>query len=59
MEATSVNIRKLNNRSAITVTLNITREFRIRIFIVKVLLRIAGWVLGCGIKVNDGGKNES
>ncbi len=59
MEAKSVNIRKLSNRSVITVTLNITREFRIRIFIAKVLLKVACVVLGCGIKINDGGKNES
>ena len=51
MEATSVNFRKLDKRHTINVTINIMREFKIRIFIAKVLIRIAGFVLGCGIKV--------
>ena len=53
MKATSVNIRKLYKSTIMTVTLNIAQEFKIRIFIAKVLLKIIGLVLGCGIKVND------
>ena len=49
----NINIRKLNKSAAITVTLNTTREFKIRIFIAKVLLKVTGLVLGCGIKVNE------
>ena len=53
MTATSVNIRKLNKSADITITLNTTREFKIRIFIAKVLLKVTGLVLGCGIRVNE------
>ena len=53
MKATSVNIRKLNKSCTMTVTLNTTREFKIRIFIAKVLLKVTGLVLGCGIRVNE------
>lgn len=53
MDATSIGLRKLNKRHVITVTINVAREFKIRIFIAKVLIKIAGWVLGCGIKVKE------
>ena len=52
-EPASVNIRKLNNRSSMTVTLITTREFKIRIFIATALIKIAGLVLGCGIRVKE------
>ena len=53
MEATSVNLRKLNKEHIITVTINVAREFKIRIFIAKVLIKIAGLVLGCGVKIKE------
>lgn len=52
MKVETVNFRKLDKRHSITVTIKATREFKIRIFIARVLLKITGFVLGCGIKIN-------
>ena len=49
-------LNRLPNNVTMHVTIVETREFRLRTWIAKQLLRLAAWVLGCGIEVNT---NES
>ena len=51
MKTTSMNLRKLDKRHTLTVTINTTREFKVRVFLAVIFIKIAGFVLGCGIKV--------
>jgi len=50
-EASVVKIRKLNKSNTINVRVEITKGFKIRIMLAIGLIKIAGWVLGCGIHI--------
>lgn len=47
-------IAKLNkfNNSTLAVDVEITKQFKLRIFIALKLIALAAFVLGCGIEVN-------
>ncbi len=49
---TSMDLRKYDKDIVLNVKINITKELRIRTFIAMRLIRLAAWVLGCGIKID-------
>ena len=48
----NVPINKLNDSTTINITTYFTKQFYIRMWIFTRLLKLAAWVLGCGIEIN-------
>ena len=46
-------VKRLTPDHVLTVTVHVTRRFKVRFFIASLLLHAAGWVLGCGIEITD------
>jgi len=53
MAKAEVNIDKLERNHMMTVKVNITRQFRIRMAVAGALIKAAALVLGCGIEIKD------
>jgi len=53
-----VGMRKFPQDVVIEVEFHLTREFRARRWVAIQLLRLAAWVLGCGIEVGADGDPE-
>ena len=50
---TVVNVRKLNKDHTITVSVHVTKELKVRLWIATALMKAAAWVLDCGIAIVD------
>jgi hypothetical protein len=46
-------LRKLTSQTTLTVTVNLSREFRARKAVALFLIRLASSVIGCGFEVVD------
>ena len=46
-----VTFRKFDHRVTLNVKIHVSQEFRARKWAAMRLIRLAAWVLGCGIKV--------
>jgi peptidoglycan hydrolase-like amidase len=53
MANAEVNINRLERNHTMTVKVNITRKFRLRVAIAITLIKAAALVHGCGIKIKD------
>lgn len=53
MKPEIVNLKKFNKDTTLTVTLKITKQFKLRILVALKLIHIATWVLGCGLKIKQ------
>lgn len=51
MEIGKAKINRLTKESTLNITICITRQFRIRLFIATTLMRAAAMVLGCGADI--------
>lgn len=51
--STTARLRKFPSSTKLHVTVVATREFRLRVWIAKRLIRLAAWAMGCGIEVTD------
>ncbi len=53
MKKVPVNIRKFSKDTTISVKLIVTKEFKVRMLIVKGLIKLIGLVLGCSFAVKE------
>jgi hypothetical protein len=53
MAKMGAHLTKLDKGCTLTVTVNITRRLRLRIFLAKWLIHLAGHVLGCSADVQE------
>lgn len=51
--STTVKVRKFPSSAKLYVTIIETKEFRLRVWIAKRLIRLAAWVMGCRIEVKS------
>lgn len=51
--STTIRIRKFPSGAKLHVTVVETKEFRLRVWIAKRLIRLAAWVMGCKIEVKN------
>lgn len=49
----NVNIKKLNHNTTMNIKVKVTRQFRIRTKIAVVLFKVAAFVLGCGVEIEE------
>jgi hypothetical protein len=47
----TININRLEPGQEMIVEVNVTKQFKVRLFLAKVLIKFAGFILGCGVKV--------
>lgn len=48
-----IKINKIPKSKEIEFEVVLTSQYKIRLFVAKQLIKLAGVILGCGIKVND------
>ena len=48
-----INVNTLTNKLVLKINLKGIKQFRIRIFIAKILLRLSAKVIGCDIKIDE------
>lgn len=46
-------VKKLGKQAIIEIDVKVTRQFRLRIWAGKQLLKLAAFVMGCGIEINE------
>lgn len=51
--AITIGINRLSHDVVMSVTVAMTRQFRLRVWLALKLIRLATWILGCGLKVED------
>ena len=49
-------IKKLDSSCVMNVRMKVTQRFKARVFIAILLLKIASWILGCGLDVKKDDK---
>ena len=54
MAKAEVNIKKLNHDYTMKVKVNVTNEFKIRLFLATALIKAAARLLGCNIEIENG-----
>ena len=55
----SINLRRLDSNHTMTIKVNVTKEFRLRMAIAKGLLILASKVIGCSYKIEEGQTMET
>ena len=53
MASTDWKIKKLGKNVTLQVTLHFTKQFKMRIWAGQTLLKLAAWVMGCGIEITQ------
>jgi hypothetical protein len=53
MKMPNIDITDFGDRYTLHVTVNLTRELKVRMKIAALLFKMAAWVLGCGIEIKE------
>jgi len=53
MKVDGITIGKLTPKHQLEVKITISEMFRLRLIIATALFKLAGWILGCGVKVTS------